>query len=97
MQAILKKINWTSKKDKVIGRFENYQYNYPWIEIMKQGDLWWWFIWEDDDPPTEAGIAHSEEGAKESAIEVLMDITRNIINHELRFYDVEGDIEIVKD
>lgn len=97
MKAKLKKINWVNKDDKVIGRFEDYQYNYPWIEIMKQGELWWWFIWEDDDPPTDSGIARTKEGAKESAVEVLTDMTTNAINYELRFYDVEGDIEIVKD
>lgn len=91
----LKEIEWTRKEDNtLIGKFKGI--DGPYVEIYEYGGTYWWNYFEFGPQlyPDEQGIAHSEEGAKESFIKVLKSIVNNQISFILRICEDTPDIRI---
>lgn len=81
----LKEIEWTRKEDNtLIGKFKGV--DGPYVEIYEHNGTYWWNYFEFGSQlaPDEQGIASTEEGVKESFIEVLKDMINNQISFILR-------------
>lgn len=81
----LKEIEWTRNEEGIlIGKFKGVEG--PFIKVYKSNGIYWWAYFEfgEQTTPDEQGLASTEEGAKESAIEVIKDMINNQISFILR-------------